>query len=66
MRKMLGLQPFNACDSIKQMVDKKDFIFLLLTKNEIVGSVTVFGNEIDDLIVAKNFQKQGYGKELLR
>ena len=66
MRKELGLQPFNACDSIEQMLAKKDSIFLLITDNEIVGSVAVYGNEIDDLIVARKFQNQGNGKKLLR
>ena len=66
MRKELGLQPFNACASIEQMLAKKDSIFLLITDNEIVGSVAVYGNEIDDLIVARKFQNQGNGKKLLR
>ena len=66
MRKALGLKPFCDCDSVEQMLDKKDSVFLLLAGNEIVGSVAVYGNEIDDLIVAHRFQNQGNGKRLLR
>jgi Acetyltransferases len=65
MRKELGLQPFYACNSIEQVLGKKDSIFLLLNENEIVGSIAVYGNEIDDLIVAQKFQNQGNGKRLL-
>lgn len=31
-----------------------------------IGSVAVYGNEIDDLIVANQFQNLGYGKLLLQ
>ena len=65
MRMALGLQPFNDCSPVEQILDKKDSIFLLLSENEIVGSVAVYGNEIDDLIVAEKFQNQGNGKKLL-
>ena len=65
MRKSLGLQPYNACDSIEQLQSKKDDIFLLIVDGEMVGSVAVDGNEIDDLIVSRKFQNQGYGKKLL-
>ena len=30
-----------------------------------VGSIAIYGNEIDDLIVSRKFQNQGYGKILL-
>ena len=33
--------------------------------DEILGSVTCYGNEIDDLIVNKRFQRKGYGRQLL-
>ena len=65
MREALCLQPFDACDSVEQLLEKKDCIFLFLRENEIIGSVAVYGNEIDDLIVAKKFQNRGYGKKLL-
>ena len=62
MRMALGLKPYNACDSIDKLLSKKDDIFLLFVNDEIVASVSVYKNEIDDLFVAKNFQRQGYGK----
>jgi ribosomal protein S18 acetylase RimI-like enzyme len=66
MRKALELRPYCACDSLEQLLAKKESIFLWVADNEIVGSVAVYENEIDDLIVAKKFQNQGYGKQLLQ
>ena len=65
MRKSLGLKPYNACDSIESLQSKKDDIFLLIIDGKMVGSVAVYGNEIDDLIVSRKYQNQGHGKELL-
>lgn len=38
---------------------------MLVGKEEMIGSVACYGNEIDDLIVNKKFQNKGYGKQLL-
>ena len=65
MRKSLGLKPYNACDSFEQLQSKKNDVFLLIIDEKIVGSVAVYENEIDDLIVSRTFQNQGYGKKLL-
>lgn len=40
-------------------------VYLLLDGEDIIGSVALKGNEIDDLIVDKRFQGQGYGKKIL-
>ena len=66
MRRALGLRPYNACDSIDKLLSKKDDIFLLLVNDEMVGSVAVYENEIDDLFVARSFQGHAYGKKLLQ
>ena len=65
MRKALELKPYNACDSLEQLITKKDCIYLLIVEGKLIGSIAVCGNEIDDLIVAQKFQNQGYGKKLL-
>ena len=66
MRKALNLQPYNACASVEQLIAKKDNVFLLIVDGEVIGSVAMYGNEIDDLVVARKFQNQGYGKQLLK
>ena len=34
--------------------------------SKLVGSVAIYGNEIDDLIVGKSYQRAGYGEALLQ
>lgn len=65
MRKALELLPYNCCNPKNKLNEKKSDIFLLVADNEIIGSVAINGNEIDDLIVNKKYQGQGYGKKLL-
>lgn len=40
-------------------------VFLYLQNGVIVGAVSCYGNELDDLIVEKSFQGQGIGQKLL-
>jgi len=65
MRKALGLEPYNDCDSLEQLLAKKEDIYLLVVEGRLIGSVAIYGNEIDDLIVSRSFQNQGYGRKLL-
>lgn len=65
MRKALNVKPHNFYHSIEQLEEKKSNIFILLKDNELIGSVACIENEIDDLIVNKKYQGQGYGKKLL-
>lgn len=65
MRKALDIEPYNFLSDYKQISEKSRDIFLLVGKEEMIGSVACYGNEIDDLIVNKKFQNKGYGKQLL-
>ena len=65
MRKALNIEPYDFLHDHEQIVDKSADIFLLVDKEEIIGSVACYGNEIDDLIVNQRFQRQGFGKQLL-
>lgn len=65
MRTALELLPVNCCDSRDELLQKSCNIFILHDNNKIIGSVAIYDNEIDDLIVAKEFQCKGYGKLLL-
>ena len=48
------------------MERKKEEIYILEIDGKIIGSVAIYGNEIDDLVVEKSFQGMGYGTALLR
>lgn len=65
MRRALEIEPYNFLNDFGQIREKADDIYLLMKDSEIIGSVACYGNEIDDLIVNKKFQKRGYGKQLL-
>lgn len=65
MRRALDIEPYNWYSQYEQIADKKENVFVLLQDNQIVGSVACYGNEIDDLIVKKSYQKKGFGKQLL-
>ena len=65
MRKSLNIEPYNFLSDYKQISEKSKDIFLLVSEEEIIGSVACYGSEIDDLIVNKKFQNKGYGKKLL-
>ena len=65
MRKSLDIEPYNFLSGYIQIGEKSKDIFLLVSEEEIIGSVACYGSEIDDLIVNKKFQNKGYGKQLL-
>lgn len=66
MRAALQRFPVDICPSREKLEQEKDHIYILEVDGNLIGSVAVYGNEIDDLIVAKNFQRQGHGEALLQ
>ena len=65
MRKSLDIEPYNYLSDYGQISEKANNIYLYIHNDEIVGSVACYGNEVDDLIVNKKYQNNGYGKQLL-
>lgn len=65
MRKALDIQPYSYLQAYEQIEDKVKEIYLWIRDGELIGSVACYGNEIDDLVVNRKFQRQGYGKQLL-
>jgi len=65
MRKDLEIEPFNFYSDYSQMRDKVSNTFLYVQNGEIMGAVSCYGNEIDDLIVKRSFQGRGIGQKLL-
>jgi ribosomal protein S18 acetylase RimI-like enzyme len=65
MRKALEVEPINFYYDYAQIKDKIKDIFLYLQNGVIIGAVSCYENELDDLIVEKSFQGQGIGQKLL-
>lgn len=66
MRTALQRFPVDCCDSKEELEHKKDKIYILAIDGKLVGSVAIYDNEIDDLIVGKSYQRAGYGEALLQ
>lgn len=65
MRKDLEIEPTDFYSDYSQMKEKADSTYLCLQNGVIAGAVSCYGNELDDLIVNKSFQRQGLGEKLL-
>lgn len=65
MRSALHRYPLECCPSRIELERQKDNIFILVRDNHFIGSVSLFKNEIDGLIVLKDYRRQGYGRQLL-
>ncbi len=65
MRKALEIDPINFYYDYSQIKDKIKDVFLYLQNGVIIGAVSCYENELDDLIVEKSFQGQGIGQKLL-
>lgn len=65
MRNDLEIEPVNFYSDYSQIQDKSDRTFLYLQNGVIIGAVSCYGNELDDLIVNKSFQGRGIGQKLL-
>lgn len=61
MRIALQRFPIECCGSREELERKKEEIYILEIDGKIIGSVAIYGNEIDDLVVEKAFK--GWGME---
>lgn len=66
MRQALGVYPIECCDTRERLLNKLENIFLLEIDGRLAGSIAIYNNEIDDLIVARQYRRKGYGQGLLR
>ena len=65
MREALKIEPYDYIQDDSFFEKGMDVVYLLLDGVNIIGSVALKGDEIDDLIVAPEYQGHGYGKEIL-
>jgi ribosomal protein S18 acetylase RimI-like enzyme len=65
MREALQIQPFDVIQDDSFFETGTERIFLLTDGDEIIGSVTLKDNEIDDLFVNPAYQGCGFGRQIL-
>ena len=65
MREVLHIKPYDFIQDDSFFEDGMDSVYLLIEEGILVGSVALKGNEIDDLIVAPEYQGRGIGREIL-
>ena len=65
MREALGIEPYDFIQDDAFFHQSMDQVYLLIDGDTLIGSVALKGCEIDDLLVAPEFQGRGYGRQLL-
>lgn len=65
MREALGIKPFDFIQDDSFFGQGMENVYLLIEDGELIGSVALKGNEIDDLLVKKEYQGRGYGRQIL-
>ena len=65
MREALGIKPYDFIRDDSFFEQGMDKVYLLVEDDELIGSVALKGEEIDDLLVDKKHQGKGYGKQIL-
>jgi len=66
MRRDLHIKPYGEyCDSLEELISKKENIFLLMDGDEIICAVSCAKNEISGVAVNLKYQHQGYGRKIV-
>ena len=65
MREALDIKPYDFIQEDSFFDEGMEAVYLLLDEDRLIGSVALKGEEMDDLIVAPEYQGQGYGKQIL-
>lgn len=64
LREKLGIYSM-LCEDKNVLLKSKEHIFIFEENTKKIGSVSIYGNEIDDLFVDPEYQGKGYGKKLV-
>ncbi len=65
MREALDIRPYDFIQDDSFFAEGMDAVYLLLNDGHLIGSVALKGEELDDLIVAPEYQGRGYGRKIL-
>lgn len=65
MRETLNIKPYDYIQNDSFFDSGLKDVYILINGNDIIGSVALKGEEIDDLIVNSKYQGRGYGRQIL-
>ncbi len=65
MREELGIEPFDYIQDDSYFASGMENVYLLLQDEEIIGSVAIKGDEIDDLFVNSKYRGKAYGRQIV-
>lgn len=65
MREALDIKPYDFIQDYSFFAEGMDEVYLLIEESDLIGSVALKSNEIDNLLVDIKFQGRGYGKQIL-
>lgn len=65
MREALEIKPYDFIQDDSFFDEGMEDVYILVQNGELIGSVALKGNEIDDLLVDIEYQGKGYGRQIL-
>lgn len=65
MREALDIEPYDFIQDDSFFESGMDNVYLLTDNKALIGSVAINGGEIDDLIVSREYQRHGFGRQIL-
>ncbi len=66
LRKAIRIKPWDCMEALEELQEEEvPCVYLLVRDGKLIGSIGVYGNELDNLVVAREYQNQGFGTKLV-
>ncbi|MBO7395224.1 MAG: GNAT family N-acetyltransferase [Ruminococcus sp.] len=65
MREALDIKPYDFIQDDSFFESGMENVYLLTDNGALIGSVAIISGEIDDLIVSREYQRHGFGRQIL-
>ena len=66
LRKAIGAEPYDCMHGVDELQEEEvPCVYLYVKDGELIGSIGVYGNYLDNLIVAAKHRRKGVGRQLM-